>query len=210
MTVAMPPLSRNQRLPTAGDTPAATPASRSKHRWRSLSRTAADVRAVPPAGDPVSASADAPHDRTVGVCWLASRLLAVEMLLRPIEFAQYTSEAYTRVLESHGIRSSLSRPGNCWDMPSPRASSRRSSSTCCTGTRGRRARPPRARSSSTSRSSTTASAGTRPSATSVRQTTNPATLLCARAKKGVRQSGARPSDAHTQRGSVVWGGLLLS
>jgi putative transposase len=28
---------------------------------------------------------------------------------------QYTSEAYTTVLESHGIRSSLSRPGNCWD-----------------------------------------------------------------------------------------------
>ena len=28
---------------------------------------------------------------------------------------QYTSEAYTNVLESHGVRSSLSRPGNCWD-----------------------------------------------------------------------------------------------
>lgn len=28
---------------------------------------------------------------------------------------QYTSEAYTRVLASHGIRSSLSRPANCWD-----------------------------------------------------------------------------------------------
>ena len=28
---------------------------------------------------------------------------------------QYTSEAYINVLESHGIRSSLSRPGNCWD-----------------------------------------------------------------------------------------------
>ena len=28
---------------------------------------------------------------------------------------QYTSEAYTNVLRSHGIRSSLSRPANCWD-----------------------------------------------------------------------------------------------
>jgi hypothetical protein len=28
---------------------------------------------------------------------------------------QYTSEAYTNVLASHGIRSSLSRPANCWD-----------------------------------------------------------------------------------------------
>jgi transposase InsO family protein len=28
---------------------------------------------------------------------------------------QYTSEAYAKVLESHGIRASLSRPANCWD-----------------------------------------------------------------------------------------------
>ena len=37
------------------------------------------------------------------------------MLRRPIDSAQYTSEAYTKVLVSHGISSSLSRPGNCWD-----------------------------------------------------------------------------------------------
>jgi len=36
-------------------------------------------------------------------------------LRQPLEFTQYTSEAYTNVLESHGVRSSLSRPGNCWD-----------------------------------------------------------------------------------------------
>ncbi len=34
---------------------------------------------------------------------------------QPLEFAQYTSEAYTNVLTSPGIRSSLSRPANCWD-----------------------------------------------------------------------------------------------
>ena len=34
---------------------------------------------------------------------------------RPLEAGQYTSEAYTNVLTSHGIRSSLSRPANCWD-----------------------------------------------------------------------------------------------
>jgi transposase InsO family protein len=43
------------------------------------------------------------------------RHLLVEVLRRPVEFAQYTSEAYTNVLERHGVRSSLSRPGNCWD-----------------------------------------------------------------------------------------------
>jgi putative transposase len=37
------------------------------------------------------------------------------VLRQPLEFAQYTSEAYTNVLTSHGIRSSLSRPANCWD-----------------------------------------------------------------------------------------------
>jgi len=36
-------------------------------------------------------------------------------LQRPVEPKQYTSEAYTNVVESHGVRSSLSRPGNCWD-----------------------------------------------------------------------------------------------
>ena len=34
---------------------------------------------------------------------------------RPLEPGQYTSEAYTKELASHGIRSSLSRPANCWD-----------------------------------------------------------------------------------------------
>ena len=34
---------------------------------------------------------------------------------RPLEPGQYTSEAYTNVLTSHGIRSSLSRPADCWD-----------------------------------------------------------------------------------------------
>jgi len=36
-------------------------------------------------------------------------------LRRPIESTQYTSEAYTNLLAAHRIRSSLSRPHNCWD-----------------------------------------------------------------------------------------------
>ena len=43
------------------------------------------------------------------------RHLLIEVLRRPVEFAQYTSQAYTNVLASNGVRSSLSRPGNCWD-----------------------------------------------------------------------------------------------
>jgi hypothetical protein len=33
----------------------------------------------------------------------------------PDRGCQCTSEVYTNVLERHGVRSSLSRPGNCWD-----------------------------------------------------------------------------------------------
>jgi putative transposase len=37
------------------------------------------------------------------------------VLRRPIEFTQYTSEIFRRLLESHGIVCSMSRRGNCWD-----------------------------------------------------------------------------------------------
>jgi putative transposase len=65
--------------------------------------------------------------------WAMADHLRTELPLRALEMAlarrtptdilihhtdrgcQDTSEAYTNVLESHGIRSSLSRPGNCWD-----------------------------------------------------------------------------------------------
>ena len=37
------------------------------------------------------------------------------MLRRPIESAQYTSEAFQRVLSAQGIVCSMSRSGNVWD-----------------------------------------------------------------------------------------------
>ncbi len=81
-----------------------------------------------------------------------------------------------------------------------RASSRRSSSTSSTATGGRPGRRRGAPSSSTSRSSTPGSAAIRRSATSVRQTTNPATPLCARPNKSVRQSGSGPGPARSRVG----------
>ena len=77
-------------------------------------------------------------------------------------------------------------PATAGTTPWPRASSRPSSSTSCTGTAGRRVPRLGALSSSTSRLSTTASAAIRRSATSVRQTTNPPTLWRVRASKRVR------------------------
>jgi putative transposase len=37
------------------------------------------------------------------------------VLRRPIEFTQYTSDHFQRVLAAHGIVCSMSRSGNCWD-----------------------------------------------------------------------------------------------
>lgn len=43
------------------------------------------------------------------------QMLKSVVLRRPVEFAQYTSEDFQRLLESHGITCSMSRRGNCWD-----------------------------------------------------------------------------------------------
>ena len=37
------------------------------------------------------------------------------MLRRPVESAQYLSAAYIGMLASYGVRSSVGRPGTCWD-----------------------------------------------------------------------------------------------
>jgi hypothetical protein len=37
------------------------------------------------------------------------------VLRRPFEFTQYASHDYQQLLAVHGIQSSMSRKGNCWD-----------------------------------------------------------------------------------------------
>ena len=37
------------------------------------------------------------------------------MLRRPVEYAQYTSEQFQRLMADHGITCSMSRSGNVWD-----------------------------------------------------------------------------------------------
>ena len=46
---------------------------------------------------------------------MPSRLLAVEVLRRPLEFTQYTSAEFRGLLGRHELVQSLSRPGQCWD-----------------------------------------------------------------------------------------------
>jgi len=38
-----------------------------------------------------------------------------EVLRRRVEFTQYTSEQFQRLLAAHGIVCSMSRRGDCWD-----------------------------------------------------------------------------------------------
>src|ERR1017187_5205839 len=88
---------------------------RSKIPRRSLPRSAACARAASLAVGPESAFSDVRLDRIVAAWGLPSQHLARHVLRQPLEFAQDPSEAYPTVLASHGIRSSLSRPANCWD-----------------------------------------------------------------------------------------------
>jgi putative transposase len=118
---------------------------------------------------------------------------------------QYTSEAYTNVLETHGGRSSRSRPGISWDSAVAESFFSALKLDLLYRHTSRPVPRRRAPSSSTSRVSTIASAATQRSPTSVRQTTNPRTLLCARLSKHVRQTGARPGshDGRYAEGSPV-------
>ena len=88
---------------------------RSKIPRRSLPRSAACALAASLAVGPESAFSDVRLDLIVDAWGLPSQHLTRHVLRQPLEFAQYTSEAYTNVLTSHGIRSSLSRPADCWD-----------------------------------------------------------------------------------------------
>ena len=40
---------------------------------------------------------------------------SIEMLQRPLESTQYTSEHFQRLMADHGVTCSMSRSGNVWD-----------------------------------------------------------------------------------------------
>jgi putative transposase len=44
-----------------------------------------------------------------------SQLPSIEMLQRPLESTQYTSEQFQRLMTDHGVVCSMSRSGNVWD-----------------------------------------------------------------------------------------------
>src|SRR5499427_6113779 len=111
---AIPPASRNHRVPTAGETPASTAAS-------SLARPAAiatqnrrcsSCRRTEGRPGEYSLARPARSERRLRVIIATS---SGKMLRRPIEFTQYASADYQRVLAQHRIVCSMSRRGDCWD-----------------------------------------------------------------------------------------------
>src|SRR5712691_1230055 len=86
------------------------PPARSTALWRSPSRIAADVHVEQPAVDPATAALPDRYGPSASFV-LPSQLLQIELLRRPLEFAQYTSARFRQLLAAHGIRQSLSRRG---------------------------------------------------------------------------------------------------
>src|SRR3954452_22770496 len=110
----MPPASRNQRTPTAGDTPTSTAAS-SLDRPAAIAvqnRRRSSRRATP--GRPGERDTPRP-DRSERRLRVPIANPPVEVLRRPLESAQYAAEPYRQVLGRHGIEQSMSRRGNCLD-----------------------------------------------------------------------------------------------
>lgn len=114
MNNGMPPRCRNQREPTACDTPAASaalslviPVAICIQNWRSTSRRSAGAPGERIASLPVNCFIH-PAGRPINTSWL-------KVLRRPVESAQYTSNDFQQLLKAQGITCSMSRRGECWD-----------------------------------------------------------------------------------------------
>ena len=110
----MPPASRNQRDPTACDTP--TPTAASSLDWPAAinvqKRRRSSRRATPGPPGERDFARGARSDRRFRTPIATS---CPKALRRPPESTQYASEPYRAVLERHGITQSMSRRGNCLD-----------------------------------------------------------------------------------------------
>ena len=89
------------------------PQSKDLLQWPS--KTAVALRVLQPVADLATASLVGRTTLIFSTHISASHHLAVEVLLRPVEFAQYTSAEYRGVLDGLGVTVSMSRKGNCWD-----------------------------------------------------------------------------------------------
>src|SRR5450759_2710377 len=106
MNVGIPPRSRNQRLPAAWDAPTASAASSLLKPFAILcqNRRSASRRSDGFPGDFISAL---PVSSVIHPAGLPIATLFHRALRQPIESAQYTSAAYTQVLDDHRVLASV-------------------------------------------------------------------------------------------------------
>src|SRR6476620_9232121 len=109
----MPPVSRNQRVPTGGDTPAPIAAS-SLDRPAAINaqkRSRSSRRAIPGRPGDLNLSRNARSDRRLPA--IATFLPVV--LRRPVDSAQYTSVAFGKRCGEAGVRPSMGSVGDAYD-----------------------------------------------------------------------------------------------
>src|SRR5712672_2958654 len=109
----MPPASRNQRVPTGGDTPAPIAAS-SLDRPAAINaqkRSRSSRRAIPGRPGDLNLSRNARSDRRLPA--IATFLPVV--LRRPVDSAQYTSLAFGGRCREAGVRPSMGSVGDAYD-----------------------------------------------------------------------------------------------
>src|ERR1700675_4326417 len=109
----MPPASRNQRVPTGGDTPAPIAASslETTAAINAQKRSRSSRRAIPGRPGDLNLSRNARSDRRLPA--IATFLPVV--LRRPVDSAQYTSLAFGKRCKEAGVRPSMGSVGDAYD-----------------------------------------------------------------------------------------------
>ena len=114
MNVGIPPRSRNHRLPAADDTPTASAASSllkpSATRRQNARSTSRRNDGLP--GDFIGAL---PVSSFIQPAGLPTTTSSIEVLQRPVESAQYTSQAFGQVLDDHQVLASIGTVGDALD-----------------------------------------------------------------------------------------------
>ena len=110
----MPPAFRNHRAPTAWGTPAEAAASSLDAPAAIATQNSLRSSRTATGGRPGDGKGLRP-DRSDRRFRLSIATSSIQALRRPLESAQYASEAYQAALARHGLRCSMSRRGNCLD-----------------------------------------------------------------------------------------------
>src|SRR6266508_3898257 len=110
----MPPLCRNHRAPTAGDTPARTAASSLVKPWAMPAQKRCRSARRATGGRPGDRRGARP-DRSARRLRFPIAAPLAEALRRPLEPGQYASAAYVARLQAAGARISMASTGNPYE-----------------------------------------------------------------------------------------------